>query len=880
MIRRLFPFLLFLFWSQSSFAQDISYQGTNKSITHILGQIEKQHGFYFGYSIAELKGLKTSIDVEKVTIDSFLDLLLSETELVYEVLENNFIAIHKASSVFISATLRDEENNDPLAFATVRLKGSNLGSIADDQGNVHLVIKKPTNVVLQFSFLGYDTQEIDLRPSPIQQSLAIKLKATATSLGSVIVKEYLNTGIVSNDMAGSFRVYPKEMEILPGLVERDPLLSTQIIAGVNSNGESATRINVRGSSPENTFTYWNNIPIYQSGHYFGTISNFIPAAVSEIGVYKNFIPIEYDGPSAGLIDLKSTPSTDALSQFGASINMTHADAFANFSFDKSKGAILVSARRSFNDLLVTPTYDAYSEKLFDGNVIQDGQGGQTTSETLNQDVNFHDINFKGQYALNEKLELSLSAFQTTNKLIANTTADLTQTSLNQEHNAKSYGVNNSLNFKIKTNWISDLSLSYTDYDMSYNFLNQRTDDDDDSDDDIQSRANRVKNFQLRWTNKFLIASNQLMRFGYQLDRFDVKNTFSSSSFLEEDFEDVFESSGLGNSLYGEYIIDISEKLELMAGLRLTLFSTLEEIGANPQIRANYKLSNEFTLKASYGHYNQYLRAIEETEYTLSNSIEQYWVLADDDETIPLSTNKQLAFGFMFSQDGWMLDVDVFNKNLDGLLARNLGFNVSNQAGFAQGKEQLIGIDLTLRKRWKNMRTWVSYGFQDSKTKFNSIYDNEFPSSLNIRHQLQLAMTVNVKPFEFSLGYIFKTGLPYSEVAVVSFVEATIDGDDDDEGENDEDESDSQSYYQIEYDNPNGNRLPNYHRLDFSAWYKFKSKGKLGGEIGLSLINIFDRKNTFNRSYSVELDELNQPIIVERDRFLLGFTPNLSIRINF
>ena len=625
MIKHLLAGLLLFVGIQQGQSQGISYVAQNKSISQILNQLEKQYDFRFGYSIAELKGKKATISVSNGSINDLLNQLLNGSGLVFEALGDDFIAIHKATSVFVSASIVDKENEDKLPYAVVRLKGTNLGSIADENGEVFFILENPVDAVLEFSFLGYQTIEIPLGSNQKKQDFKIALNAKATPLGSVVVKEYLNSGVVSNDMAGSFKIYPQDMEILPGLVERDPLLSAQIIAGVNSNDESATRLNVRGSSAENTFTYWNNIPIYQSGHYFGTISNFIPASVGEIDIYKNFIPIEYNGPSAGMINMKSGLKLNSKANFGASINMTHADIFANLPFKKDRGAILVSVRRSYNDLITTPTYDAFSEKLFKGNIIQDGTGGTTTSETLNTDLNFNDLNLKWIYQASDKVNLSFSAFQSKNKLIASQNNELSNTTLNQNQKAVSYGFNSALNYKINKNWISDLSLSYTDYDMSYSFLNQRTDDDDDSDDDTQSRINRVKNLQFRWSNNLIIKSNQLLRFGYQLDRFDVVNQFNALSFLEEDFEDINDSKGFGHSLYSEYIWDINNQWEFMAGLRLNQFSTLKRFEVSPQIRSNYKVSDAFTLKASYGHYNQYVRALEETEYTLSNSIEQHWI---------------------------------------------------------------------------------------------------------------------------------------------------------------------------------------------------------------------------------------------------------------
>ena len=92
-------------------------------------------------------------------------------------------------------------------------------------------------------------------------------------------------------MASSFKILPQEMEVLPGLSERDVLLSAQIISGISSNDETASGLNIRGSSRDNTFFYWNNIPMYQAAHYFGNISSFIPSSIGEVDIYKNYVPV-------------------------------------------------------------------------------------------------------------------------------------------------------------------------------------------------------------------------------------------------------------------------------------------------------------------------------------------------------------------------------------------------------------------------------------------------------------------------------------------------------------------------------------------------------------------------------------------------------------
>ena len=92
----------------------------------------------------------------------------------------------------------------------------------------------------------------------------------------------------------------------------------------------------------------------------------------------------------------------------------------------------------------------------------------------------------------------------------------------------------------------------------------------------------------------------------------------------------------------------------------------------------------------------------------------------------------------------------------------------------------------------------------------------------------------------------------------------------------------QPFYEIILGPQNGNRLPNYHRVDLSVWYTYESekKGRFSTEIGLSILNLLDTDNVFSRTFNVAENNEGEPIISQRERSLIGLTPNLSIRLKF
>lgn len=157
--------------------------------------------------------------------------------------------------------------------------------------------------------------------------------------------------------------------------------------------------------------------------------------------------------------------------------------------------------------------------------------------------------------------------------------------------------------------------------------------------------------------------------------------------------------------------------------RLTAIESIDRSVFSPQIKLNYNLNEQLLFKSTYGIYHQYLSTIKESQFTISNAIEQHWLLADDDELVPMLINKQVSLGFIRNTKSWLIDFDFYQKNVDGLLARNLGFGFTREAGFNQGTERIVGADLTLRKRWKYIKTWFSYNFQDSSKLFRTISNN-------------------------------------------------------------------------------------------------------------------------------------------------------------
>ena len=63
-----------------------------------------------------------------------------------------------AQNITITGVVTDEDTGAPVSFASVIVKGTTNGVSADIDGNYS--ISAPSDAVLQFSFMGYETIEI------------------------------------------------------------------------------------------------------------------------------------------------------------------------------------------------------------------------------------------------------------------------------------------------------------------------------------------------------------------------------------------------------------------------------------------------------------------------------------------------------------------------------------------------------------------------------------------------------------------------------------------------------------------------------------------------------------------------------------------------
>lgn len=659
-------------------------------------------------------------------------------------------------------------------------------------------------------------------------------------LEKVIVRSYLTEGIrkINN---GSYTLSPSELGVLPGLTEPDILESIQLLPGVLSPNESASGFFVRGGASDQNRLIWDGINIYHKGHLFGMISPFNPNVISEIKFINKGSHARYGERLSSVIDMSSNSNISQTVKAQLGFNGINADALIEIPIIKDKLNIQGSFRRSYVDALETFSFNQLADKVFESTKIK-------KFENLNNEFSFVDYNLRLNFKPNKNNSLYASIISIDNQL----DYYLNDAENNQRFNDKLVTSNMGYGLGWKVRWNDKITQNttafFSDYKLNYNFITR------EGDAQISDFEKRNTIFDSGISSEVTIDRSKASQvtFGYQYALKDVAYAFLNTtnlSFILDTEDNMVQT----HSVYGHYDYKNPKLFNLSFGLRSTYFNELDAVRLEPRIVVYKSLIKNLKFQTTAEIKNQIISEIDETILSDLSLENRLWRLANGN-SFPIINSRQVSAGFIYSKKGLSIDIDTYYKKLNNITALSLGFLNPENSSFNIGQQQIVGLDAFLKKQFNSFNSWLSYSFNQSESRFENLNnDKDFTSKSNVTHSVSMALSYALNDFQFALGWKWQTGKPY-----------TIS---------------SETSNGLEFnDGINTGELPIYHRLDFSSTYNFKmfKHNKLRGKIGLSIRNIYNRKNLISREYRGN-NSLDDPIEL-LEKFSIGITPNLMFRI--
>ncbi len=831
MSRKLFSFLLLnMLLCALTIAQETI------PVAQILENLQKQHQVQFNYASSILEDIEIRPLSRKQTLQKSLTHIEKQSLLRFSKVNENIISITKL--IKICGVIKDGLTGEILNNASIY--NSTEYTTVDASGYFQITVPS-TEKKITISFIGYKTIERKAQFFSQKSCKDIVLYPKEEQLASIIISSYLIKGIdkLSN---GSTSIDFSKFTLLPGLIDADVLYSTQALPGIFSIDETVSNINIRGGSNDQNLVLWDDIKMYQTGHFFGLISSFNPEITESTTLNTNGTKASYSDGVSGMISMQTAKEVNPHFKASMSLNFLSANAFTDIPVSNNS-SIQLAVRKSINQLLETPTYTSYFDRITQSTEVTTNEENVINAQ---QTFDFYDTSLRYLYKISDNDLLRVNFIANSNDLTF--TENAIVNNIQESRNSKLTQASVSGGLFYKKNWskIWNSSIQIYNTDYTLNAINANV---------IASQRffqeNKVSETGIRIKNANKLSENLEWIQGYQGIETEITNL---NDIDIPRFRELRSNVVRTHALYSQLYYNSSDKsLQLNPGLRANYVDKFGVFIIEPRLHASKKITKELQIEFQGEFKHQTTSQVINFQNDFLGVEKRRWQLTDND-SIPILKSKQVSLGTSYSKNGWLLDLEGYYKTVAGITSQSQGFTTKYEFSRAQGSYDVVGLDLLARKRIGKLNTWLSYSYMDNNYTFISLEDYRFPSNFDSSHSISFGSTYTGRNYKVSAGLNWRSGAP------------TTIPEDGNEIINQE----------INFAIANDQRLQDYFRIDLSGVYKFKLSTRLRSEIGASIWNVTNQTNTINNYYRIN----SNGQIQEFNRESLGFTSNLVFRLIF
>jgi hypothetical protein len=749
------------------------------------------------------------------------------------------LSLHStAQKITISGYVKDAASKEALIGASVVNLNTKSGTSTNQYGFFSLTANATDTIELLISYQGYKINAKKITAKENIQ-LDVLMENSAGSLGEVIVSSARNNRNVQKAQMGVIDVPIKAIKNFPVLMgERDVMKIIQLLPGVQAGQEGTAGFYVRGGNLDQNLVQLDEATVYNPNHLFGLFSTFNVNSINHVQLIKGGFPAEYGGRLSSILNITMKEGNKTKYQTEGGIGLLSTNLTFQGPIQKNKSSFIVSARKSYINLLLKPA----------------------TSKSTN--YSFYDFNAKMNYELGKKDHIFLSFFK------GNDNAGYTgANSLNYKtdfgNTTGTFRWNHIFGNKI----FSNTSLIYNDYHLGLGTTQNNY---------YEVLYTGIKDLSAKTDFTFSPNNNHKIKAGFAYTYHTLYPSAVSSKVprrgnqitINKDSITKRLSSELAFYLSDEY--DISKTLSVNYGVRVPYFNGggASYAGIEPRITTKVSLNPTTSLKASWTLMNQFLHAVPSSTASLPTDT---WLSSSS--LIKPQKSSQVAVGLFknFSDNGIEASVEAYYKTMDNQVLFKegsqivLSTNLDSILTFGKGKS--YGIELFVKKNVGRLTGWVSYTLSKTTQQFPELNRGAiFPASFDRRHNLSIAGSYELnKHWTVSADFVFYTGRAFTLPA--GRVTVPVNG---------------SLYDGVYYDftSRNNARLRSYHRLDVSfsnrRTVKFWGK-KYEREWVFGAYNLYSRLNPYFVYLTTNADT-KQP--EARQVSLLPFIPSVSFNFKF
>ena len=788
----------------------------------------------------------------------------------------------------INGKVSDIDNGESLPYATVSIKNTNRAATANQDGSF-TILNIPIGSILVIKKLGYENKEIKVTSDSKKLKINLFKVNKNDFIEDVVIVGSSNSSTMQQSGISQISLSPSLTSALPNLGEQDIFRTMQLLPGVSGSNESSSGLVVRGGTIDQNLVLFDDFTVYHVDHVFGFFSAFNNNAIKDVQLSKGGFGAKYGGRMSSVVDITGKDGNTEQFGIGASVSLLSTSAVIEQPFSDGAGSFILTGRRSYqsdlyNDILESVTGEDQNAQA---GTVSPGQFALGRF-AIEPESYFYDVNAKLTYRFPNDNKISLSFYNGADELDNSRSVD---GNANLERLCELIGDNGPFggtycdeeisfavdtidlsewgntgfsvkyshrwNDRLDTNFVLSTSeyFSYRDRLIDTQVVYEDSDDDPTTGQSSSNEDNNLDDFTVKIENDLYLNQWNTVSFGLQYTQQNIDFTLFQNDELT--LETKNDASTLSIYFEDEIILDA---LTIVPGLRINHYDITDEIYSEPRLSLAYELNDTTQLRAAFGDYHQFALSI--ARQSIEEGPRNFWTLADG-ETIPVSKARHFILGSTHYFGLYDFNIELFHKEYENLSEftqqtrpiRNeeeTGLILILEEEFHTGSGTASGIELFLQKNIGDLTGWTGYTYSEVIYDFPTVSDTTYFADQDTTHEFKTVLMYQWNDWDLASTFIYATGKPFTEVLGVK------------------DDTFPPAY---EVGIKNDERYDAYHRLDLSATYNFERRGLIG-QVGLSVFNLYDRKNQWYTEYDIIEGE-----ILETEVNYRGFTPSLFFKID-
>jgi hypothetical protein len=670
---------------------------------------------------------------------------------------------------------------------------------------------------------------------------------------------------------GVLRVPVRTVRALPSVLgEPDALRTLSLLPGVAQTNDASTMVSVRGGSADQNLYLLDEATVFNPSHVLGLLSSFNSDAVDNITLYSGAMPARLGGRVASVIDVRQREGNADRLLGSASIGLLASRAVIEGPLPTRRGSFMVTARRSYLDLLTQFARD---------------------SAVRAADLNFYDINARMNWRLGDRGSLSASAYRGRDAIGAPVQA-----------NANWGNTTGTLRWKqaVGSRLFSSVTAAIGTYDYRIEAAPAGV--------ELSRWTSVIRNSDVKIDETFTLSSGNRIEFGIHFNDQRIEPASLAARGLLNTSTDIVLRARLAQmpAVYaGQSLSLLGDRLGVQWGLRFagmirrgpgtvyryrddapTVFSPVRRRwergdvidssivapgatiarfgGLEPRLALRWALGPTRTITASAGRTQQFLILA-----TRTNTVTPLDVWEPAGPYLRPQVSDQVALGLAQTAGGLDLSVEAYlrrtNGTVDFIDGADVVLNPRLETLWLQGDGRAYGLELLARRTTGPLTGWLSYTLSRTEQRVplppgvttslgggiesGRYYLNPFDRT----HNLSVALTRAVQR-RWTVGgvFLFASGAP----ATYPVSRYVVDG-----------------FVLAEFGPRNAERLPAYHRLDLNVTRHFRRS-----DLQIGVLNAYNRYNAQTLRFRSNPADPQQTQAVQTAVF--GLVPSVQYTVRF